>query len=680
MKSTSPLNTPPISLFVRTVSVLLMIIVIALLYPHKDLSLRQKAEIGRPWSYGLVTAPYDFPIYKSEAQLTAEKADVKHSFTPYFQLHPSVAKTQQDTIQHEAQQTLTAQEQSYLIAAVKQIYSHGVMSVDDRTYLQQEGYTRLRLIDERRVASEYDISGFYTPKSAYDELLSKSPEGEMSLLNRLSLNRMLLPNISLDTALTNRQLQAELAAIPIYSGVVQEGEKIIDKGEIVTDETWQILTSLRQTEEERGLNKGQVMWSMTGLVLLILVFVMLMIFYLRVFRPKLFEDTRSWLFFTILITSIVSLACLVERFTLLSIYIVPFAWVPVITRVFYDSRTALYMHLVTIFVCAMLAPVPYEFLILQMAVGMVAVSSLRDMAQRSQLVQTALWIFLTYCVCYTAVILTEKGNPDTLHWHTYVYFLTNALLVVFAYGLIYLFERVFGLVSSITLVELTNVNSDFMLTFAEKAPGTFQHCLQVSNLAMEAAKEVQANALLVRTGALYHDIGKIEAPQFFTENQTLGDNPLLRMPSTTAAQTVIRHIEDGVELAKKNHLPEVIIDFILTHHGTSKVRFFYNTWCNEHPGETPDEALFTYPGPTPSTKETAILMMADAVEARSRSLTDLTEESIAEMVNDMIDRQLSEHQFDQAPLTFRDISKIKAVFTRKLISMNHHRIKYPDLK
>ena len=680
MKEQSPLNRPAVSRVVKATSLLLMVIIIALLYPHKDLSLRQKAEVGRPWGYGLVTAPYDFPVYKTAEQMETEQMEVKRAFTPYFHLISSVAKVQQDTIRLLARQELSAVEQAYLTSSLRNIYFHGVMSVDDRAYLLREGYTRLMLIDDKRVATEYDADCFYTPKSAYEELLKESPEGEMSMLNRLGLNRLLLPNMVLDTALTNSRLSAELSEIPLYSGMVQEGEKIIDKGEIVTEETWQTLNSLRLTEEEHGLNRGQMMWSIAGLVLLIIVFVMLMYFYLRVFRPHLYEDTRSWLFFTILITTIVALACLVERYTLLSIYIVPFAWVPVITRVFYDSRTALYMHMVTIFICAMLAPVPYEFLVLQMAVGMVAVSSLKDMAQRSQLVQTALWIFFTYCICYTAVIFSEKGSPEMLHWHIYVYFLTNALLVVFSYGLIYLFERVFGLVSSITLVELTNVNSDFMLSFAEKAPGTFQHCLQVSNLAMEAAKAVRANALLVRTGALYHDIGKIESPQFFTENQTLGDNPLLRMPAATAAQTVIRHVEDGVEIAKENHLPEVIIDFIRTHHGSSKVRFFYNTWCNEHPGETPDESLFTYPGPTPSTKETAILMMADAVEARSRSLTDLTEESVAAMVNDMIDRQMAEHQFEQAPLSFRDVTKIKEVFISKLIAMNHHRIKYPELK
>lgn len=677
--SDSVLRRSWVQLLVKVLLLLFMVAAITWQYPHHNVTFRQKAEVGKPWAYGLVTAPYDFPVYKTDAQLDEERRAAKQAFAPYFTLDAEVSPRQTDTVIAAARAELTPVEQRYLNETLRRIYAQGIISGDDMNYLNSEGFSTVRIVNDKHVAREFPVASLYTPKTAYDALLAGSPEGEMSMLNRLSLNRLILPNVSLDTMLTRMSLQNVMEQLPLYSGMVQHGEKIIDKGEIVSAETWQILWSLQKTGEEQGLEKGKEAWSMAGLITILCVFILLMVFYLLVFRPKLFNDMRAWFFFTILITVIVITSCLVERYTPLSIYIVPFAWVPIITRVFYDSRTALYMHMVTIFICAMSAPVPYEFLILQMAVGMVAVSSLKDMAQRSQLVRTALWIFITYCLCYTAVILVEKGSPEMLHWHTYVYFLANALLVVFAYGLIYLFERVFGLVSTITLVELTNVNSDFMLSFAEKAPGTFQHSLQVSNLAMEAAKEVGANALLVRTGALYHDIGKIEAPQYFTENQLLGDNPLLRMPPMQAAKTVIRHVQAGEELARRNRLPEMVIDFISTHHGTSKVRFFYNTWCNEHQGEKVDESVFSYPGPTPSTKETAILMMADAVEARSRSLDNMTEESIRDMVESMIGAQLAEGQFESAPLTFRDIQKIKEVFTRKLISMNHHRITYPEL-
>ena len=331
-------------------------------------------------------------------------------------------------------------------------------------------------------------------------------------------------------------------------------------------------------------------------------------------------------------------------------------------------------------ICSLLAPAPFEFLILQIAAGMVAVGSLRDMAQRSQLVQTAAWILFTYALGYTAFTVGVSGSFRSLQWWMYVYFIVNALLIVFAYGLIYIFEKSFHLLSSITLVELTNVNSELMLEFAEKAPGTFQHSLQVSTLAMEAAKRIGANTLLIRTGALYHDIGKMMAPQNFTENQQDGVNPLDSLDRITAAQTVIAHVANGLKLAERKHLPEVVQQFIRRHHGTTKTGYFYNSYCNEHPGESVDESLFRYPGPKPNSKETALLMMADAVEARSRSLTSFTEQDIADIVDQMIDAQIADGQFEETPLTFRDLRDIKQTFVKKLVSINHHRIAYPDLK
>lgn len=674
-------DRPVLSNLIKLGLLLFMVVVIAWLYPHHDIAFRQRMEVGKPWAYGLITAPFDFPVYKSDAQIMEERREVKAAFSPYFTLLPDVAAVQIAAIKQEAKDVLSAADKRYIDTSLRNIYKQGIMSVSDMYAISAEGYTSVSVVNSSHIAVVCPLSSCYTPKTAYDALLEGSPEGEMTMLNRLPLNNMLLPNMRFDTLLTNARLNERFDDLTPYSGMVQQGEKIVDKGEIVTEDIARVLDSLRRTEEERGLDKGQAAWSLTGTLVLVCLFVMLMTFYLFVFRPKVFREMHSWFFFTILITSIVATACLVVRHTDLSIYIVPFAWVPIITRVFYDSRTALYMHIITVLICSMMAPAPFEFLILQLAVGMVAVSSLRDMAQRSQLVQTAGFVLLTYCLCYTAIILAEKGSPDMLHWHIYVYFLANALLVVFSYGLIYLFERVFSLVSSITLVELTNVNSDFMLSFAEKAPGTFQHSLQVSNLAMEAAKIVGANALLVRTGALYHDIGKLEAPQNFTENQQGGaENPLMEMSPEEAAQTVIAHVSAGLRLAERNRLPGVIMDFIRTHHGTSKVRFFYNTWCNQHPDAQPDDALFTYPGPTPHTKETAILMMADAVEARSRSLSEITEESISRMVDDMISTQMAEGQFERTPLTFRDLDDIKKVFTTKLISMNHHRIAYPVIR
>lgn len=384
------------------------------------------------------------------------------------------------------------------------------------------------------------------------------------------------------------------------------------------------------------------------------------------------------LFFNILMLIVVALACLSLRFNL-SVYLIPFAWVPILTRVFFDSRTALFLHFTTILIVSIVVPAPVEFFFVQIVVGMVAVSSLNDMTRRAQLVQTSAWIFGVQVVAYSAIIFAQTGVLSAINPWVYLYFFICALLTIGCYGLIYAFERVFHFISSITLVELTDINSDLLHTLAERAPGTFQHSMQVSNLATEAAKTVGANALLVRTGALYHDIGKITEPFYYTENQQGMENPLLEMEPIEAARVVMSHVQEGEKIARKNYLPEVIINFITTHHGTSLVRYFYNTYCNEHPNENVDTALFRYPGTKPTTKEGAILMMADAVEARSRSLSEFTEKNISDVVDQMIDAQIADGQFSETPLSFKDVEDIKRVFKTRIISINHHRITYPTL-
>lgn len=412
--------------------------------------------------------------------------------------------------------------------------------------------------------------------------------------------------------------------------------------------------------------------------MLVALFLCLFIVYLYVFRSAYVRSTSTVLFFCLQIFIVIALACLALRFNL-SVYLIPFAWVPILTRVFFDSRTALFLHFTTILITSIVVPAPVEFFFIQIVVGMVAVSSLSDMTRRAQLVQTAAWIFLAQSVAYTALTFAQTGVISSLDLWMYLYFFICALLTIGGYGLIYLFEKMFRFISSITLVELTDINSELLHTLADRAPGTFQHSMQVSNLAAEAAKAIGANALLVRTGALYHDIGKMTDPLYYVENQTGAENPLLKMDPRDAAQVVIAHVTEGEKIARRNHLPEVVINFITTHHGTSLVRYFYNTYCNAHPKEKVDDALFRYPGAKPTTKEGAILMMADAIEARSRSLTEFTEEAIAQAVNQMIDAQIADGQFAAAPISFKDVEDIRSVFISRLIAMNHHRISYPTL-
>ena len=533
--------------------------------------------------------------------------------------------------------------------------------------LQALGCTRVSVL-YNRVATQVPVADLHTPKEAYE-----------------LTHQNMVPNLRYDSITSEHMRQNLLSSISLTQGMVQAGEKIIDTGEIVSEHTYQILESLRRTIEERNISNRQSLTSTIGVGLYIVILILLFGLYLYTYRRKLLDNLRHVLFFAILMALLITTAFLVLRHVSIGyIFLLPFAWVPIITRVFYDSRTAIFIHLITVLIVSIAAPAPYVFVLLQVITGVVAVISLRDMTQRAQLAQTALFIFLTYSIVYTATTMLVTGNIMNVEYRYYIYFLINAVLVICAYGLIFLFERTFGLVSNITLVELTNVNSNLMLEFAEKAPGTFQHSLQVSNLATEAAKRIGAKVLLVRTGALYHDIGKMAHPEYFIENQT-GVNPLQAMPYAEAAKVIINHVEEGERIARKHHLPELIVHFIRSHHGTSVTRYFYNMAVNaaKTAGGTAadvNKADFSYPGPKPSTKEAAILMMADAIEARSRSLSELTEQSIAEMVDQMIDLQVADGQFSETVLSFKDLEDIRAVFKQKLTEINHHRIVYPELK
>jgi len=600
--------------------------VIVLMFPRYNNAFRYHYEIGKPWGYSTLTADFDFPIYKTDEQMSKEQKQLLSTFAPIFQYIPRVQRE------------------------VK------VIPLETMDWLQQEGFQRID-IQQRK----YPLSEIYTPMTAHKKF------GYDCAIN-----------LKLDTARTEDLRTKLLATLSPTQGIIQKGEKIIDKGEVVTDRTYQILQSLRRAYDDESLGNKQRTLSILGESILVVLFLCLFVVYLYVFRIQYLRSTSTVLFFALQMFIVIALACLALRFNL-SVYLIPFAWVPILTRVFFDSRTALFLHFTTILITSIVVPAPVEFFFIQIVVGMVAVSSLSDMTRRAQLAQTAGWILLTQAVAYTSISFAQTGAWSAIDPWMYLYFFICALLTIGCYGLIYMFERIFRFISSITLIELTDINSELLHTLAEKAPGTFQHSMQVSNLAAEAAKTIGANALLVRTGALYHDIGKIAAPLYYVENQTGVENPLLKMDPRDAAQVVIAHVTEGEKIARKNHLPEVVINFITTHHGTSLVRYFYNTYCNAHPKEQVDESLFRYPGAKPSTKEGAILMMADAIEARSRSLDDFSEEAIRKAVNQMIDSQIADGQFAETPLSFKDVEDIRRVFTSRLTAMNHHRISYPTL-
>ena len=402
--------------------------------------------------------------------------------------------------------------------------------------------------------------------------------------------------------------------------------------------------------------------------------------YLELFRKDYYEHKGSLsLQFCIIVFYCVVTALMVTH-NIYNVYILPYAMLPIIIRIFLDSRTAFLTHTVTILICSICLRFPHEFILLQLSAGLVAIFSLRELSQRSQLFRTAVLVILTYAAVYFSFELITENDLSKLNGSMYTYFIANGVLLLFAYPLLFLLEKTFGFTSNVTLVELSNINNPLLRRLSETVPGTFQHSMQVANLAAEAANRIGAKSQLVRTGALYHDIGKMENPVFFTENQSRGINPHKNLSYEQSAQVIIGHVTDGLKLAEKNNLPKVIKDFICTHHGRGKTKYFYISWKNEHPDEEPNDEMFTYPGPNPFTRETAILMMADAVEAASRSLPEYTEESINNLVEKIIDSQLEEGYFKECPITFKDIAIIKSVFKEKLTTIYHTRISYPELK
>ena len=652
-------------------------ILIVLLYPSED-TFKYQFEIGKPWSYELMTASFDFPIYKNKQQIAHEKEEILKDFTPYYKLDTTVVNRQLKNmmIDLQAKGENAPNLTTYIKNKFKSIYSNGIISATEYNKLLNDKRKNISNILPNRVTNIVSIDQIYTPRTAYEEITKNAPVS----LSDYYINKYLIENLTYDSVTTTISKADMLKNLSITSGMVQSGERIIDRGEIVNHTIYQVLNSLKiESEKRKTTSIQQSTVVIFGEVLMTVCLITLFFLYLYLFRPRIFEVTSHVLMLLLLILFIISLTSFTISFTSVSYFMVPFALLPVIIRVFFDSRTALFAHIITVLIISFMVDNAFQFILLQITIGMAAVSSLKDMSQRSQLAQTAIYIFISYLVMYVAFELISEGDFKRIDLQYITYFGISSIFMLFAYVLIYIFEKIFDLISSVTLVELTNINSDLMMQFSERAPGTFQHSLQVSNLATEAAKKINANSLLVRTGALYHDIGKMKHPEYFIENQLGGKNPLSEIDYEDASQIVINHVNDGIEIAKKSHLPEQIIKFISSHHGTSKTKYFYYSYINANPDKKPNDEIFTYPGPIPNNKETAILMMADAVEARSRSLSEYTDDSISEMVENMIDNQIAEGEFKDAPITFRDVELVKAVFKEKIKNIYHNRIKYPEV-
>ena len=640
-------------------------------------------ELGKPWVYSLLTAPTDMPIYLDSisAQRVLDSIDV--AFVPVYLRDISKEKQAQAAYAARVNSSnieLTPLERNRLINALRKVLDNGIVDQDTYQQIRSGHLPEIRFIHDN-TAMSMPTNTLLSARAAYAAIDSLfQGEDYRKAIEETAMSQFLVSNIICDTAATNRLRGEALQRAMAPRGVIQQGERIIDKGDVVTPELYSLLRTYEKIMGQKsGAKVDSHHYPVLGQILYVTLIFSALYCFLFFFRRRTFADNRSIVFIVALVTGFLLLAYLMGESLTYGLYMVPFTIVPILLVVFFDGRTAFFVYITEIMLCTLVSSSPLEFIFVEWIAGVTAISSLKELTRRSQLVRSALFIFIAYCLAYVGVEVMQAGTIDKIATRMFGAFGINAVLISFTYVMVFVVEKIFGFTSTVTLVELSDVNNRLLRELSQECPGTFQHSMQVSNLASEAAHRVGANVQLVRTGALYHDIGKIDNPAFFTENQH-GVNPHDALNPMQSARIVIGHVTDGLRRADKEKLPQVVRDFISQHHGRGKAKYFYNTYVNAHPGEEVDPAPFTYPGPNPQTREASILMMADAVEAASRSLKEHTVESIAALVNRIIDGQIADGLHNESSLSFRDVNIIKQSFIERLRTMYHARVSYPELK
>ena len=669
------------NLLTRSALVIVSVIIIVWFLPRNS-GPQFRYDVGKPWMYGSLIAKFDFPIYKTDEAIKAEQDSLLIQLEPYYNYKENVEKEQIAKFYEKYKDGIPGLSKDYvttIIDRLHRLYQAGIMNQADYSKNFKDSTSFVRVINGK-TATSVPINCIYSTMAAYEQLFMDEKLGaQRQILQKCNLNEYLTPNLTYDKERSETERADVISSVAIASGMVLTGQKIIDRGEIVDEHTFRVLSSFEREMVRRSANSSEVSSTIAGQTLFVGIIMILFTLYIALFRKDYFEKPRSLMMLYALITIFPILVSLMMEHNVLSVYVLPFAIVPIFIRVFMDSRTAFISHVVMTLICAAAVKYQYEFIIIQLVAGLVAIYSLRELSQRAQLFKTAILVTLASCAVYFALQLMQDNSILTMDHSMYKHFIANGVMLLFAYPLMLVVEKMFGFISNVTLIELSNTSKDLLRKMSEVAPGTFQHSITVGNLAAAISDKIDAKTQLVRTGALYHDIGKIQNPAFFTENQA-GVNPLNKMDRKAAAQIIISHVTEGLKLADKYNLPTEIKDFITTHHGLGKTKYFYISYKNEHPKEQIDESVFSYAGPNPFTREQAILMMADTVEAASRSLTEYTEESISNLVNTLIDGQVSDGFYTDCPITFHDINVAKQVLTERLKVIYHTRISYPELK
>ena len=667
-----------------TVACTLLVSVVTLIYfLPRESKFGYVYELNKPWHYPQLIASYDFVIYKTDDEVKRERDSVVRQFVPYYRVDSLVAEKQIAALRKDFYagkfRGIPVYYLPRLVENMRQIYARGILDVSDyEGFLKSDSHV-LRLIRGQE-ATTGEVENFFTIRTAYDYLLNRD-KGALSqeALRECNLNDYLAVNVKNDTAKNRLELQSELSQVSDNIGMVQSGQLVIDRGQIVNAEHVRILNSLKKESEQR-MDPSRGYWFIfAGQVIFVILLISLLFTYLKLFRRDYFSSPHSVLLLFSFVTVFPVITYLMMAHHFYSVYLVPYALIPIFVRIFMDSRTSFMAVVTSSLLSALSLHSPFEFVLWQIVTGATVIYSLRELTERSQLLRTVLAVVVVGLVISIGYDLSQGLNGDAFDRSRIVYMIIGGILLLFAYPLMYFVEKLFGFTSSVTLVELTNTNNPILRKMSKVAQGTFNHSMQVSNLAAEVADKIGAKAQLARTGALYHDIGKVLNPAFFTENQS-GVNPHDTISEERSAQIIINHVTDGLRLAEKYHLPQVIKEFIRTHHGTGLVKYFYIQYCNKHVGEAVDEDAFRYPGPNPQTREQAVVMMCDSVEAASRSLKEYTEESITQLVNRIVDSQLAEGHFKECPITFRDIADAKRTLIDSLKTIYHTRISYPEIK
>lgn len=672
------------SLYLKYAMTVASICVIVFTLP-KQAKFRYEYDRGRIWTQKDLVSPYNFAILKTQQEIEADQQDALRSITPIYQLDDNVEEQQLDGYKgdfeikwHNAGLKAGDKEFYYNVgdALLRDIYKKGVLSLNPKYQQSQPDYP-ITVLD-KNVAADENTADVFTKEKALnycDNELNKRKNIDKAFVLDLVQNR-LQNNLKYDDRLTQRLEKEALDGLSLTRGMVQKGEVIVRKGSIINDKIYQELESFRKAFEDSARINGDPRLVLLGQFLLVSIVIMLLMVFLYLFRRDIYSDNRLVGLILLVVTAMLASLSLAIRMQLPNMYYIPYCIVPIIIRILFDTRLALNIHVLVILVAGFFVPNSFEFAYFEITAGMVSIYSVKNLMKRAQFLTSALVITSSYFVAFVGISFIREGSLVNIDWMDFVPFVVSVLLTLLAYPLIYAFEKVFGITSDITLIELTNTNAPLLRELAFTAPGTFQHSLQVANLAENAIFSIGGNALLVRAGALYHDIGKLENPLYFIENQSSGYNPHDKLSYEESAQIIIRHVSTGVEMARNANLPEVIVDFIRTHHGNTRVDYFYQSFLKNFPEKFVNENTFRYPGPIPFSKEQGVLMLADSVEAASRSLREPDEKSISDLVDRIVKYKLNQDQLKESDITLKDVETIKQIFKRMLMSIYHVRVEY----